>query len=202
MNEESMRLKWNSRYQNESAPGPTCAMLKEYVFLLPESGMALDLACGLGGNAVLLANHGLQTSAWDISDVAISKLADYAQASGLVLKAEVKAITPTMFAQVKFDVIVIHRFLQRELFPAVIAALAEGGLLFCQTFTMESVSECVPGNPAFKLEVNELLVLCAELNIRVFEDLGKTGDITLGLRNESFLIGQKNGKNSPNRHES
>ena len=54
-------------------PG-ACAALREYAFLLPETGTALDLACGRGGNALLLARRGLQAHAWDISEEAIEHL--------------------------------------------------------------------------------------------------------------------------------
>lgn len=37
--------------------------------LLPASGRALDLACGLGANALYLAKRGMTTSAWDLSPV-------------------------------------------------------------------------------------------------------------------------------------
>ncbi|MEO2151790.1 MAG: Sua5 family C-terminal domain-containing protein, partial [Thermococcus sp.] len=38
------------------------------------SGLALDLACGLGGNSFFLAEQGLQVDAWDISAVAIEHI--------------------------------------------------------------------------------------------------------------------------------
>ena len=52
-----------------------CDALRENIHLLPQiSGNALDLACGMGGNAILLAQESkLTVNAWDISSVAISK---------------------------------------------------------------------------------------------------------------------------------
>lgn len=61
--------------------------------LLPALGRALALACGLGGNALLLAAHGLETHAWDISDVAVARLQERARQQGLSLHAEVRDIT-------------------------------------------------------------------------------------------------------------
>jgi 2-polyprenyl-3-methyl-5-hydroxy-6-metoxy-1,4-benzoquinol methylase len=47
-------------------------VLAENEHLLPPGGgRALDLACGLGGNAVFLARRGFEVDAVDISEVGI-----------------------------------------------------------------------------------------------------------------------------------
>ena len=53
-----------------------CDVLRENMHLLPQGdGRALDLACGMGGNAISLAQGSkLDVLAWDISSVAISKI--------------------------------------------------------------------------------------------------------------------------------
>ena len=67
--------KWDRIYQTKDHTNKQAAqILIENQHLLPESGKALDLACGLGANALLLAKHDLETHAWDISKVAITKL--------------------------------------------------------------------------------------------------------------------------------
>ncbi|HEB99563.1 MAG TPA: SAM-dependent methyltransferase, partial [Thiotrichales bacterium] len=68
-----MAAKWDARYR-ESATAVATEVLVENRHLLPAVGEALDLACGLGGNALLLARHGLRTTAWDLSPVAIERL--------------------------------------------------------------------------------------------------------------------------------
>jgi tellurite methyltransferase len=45
---------------------------------LPDDGRALDLACGLGGNSILLAQQGLKVDAWDIADVPVAALQELA----------------------------------------------------------------------------------------------------------------------------
>ena len=71
-----MMKKWNNIYldQNCCEATPSDAV-KENVHLLPQTpGTALDLACGLGGNAIFLAQKShLEVFAWDISSVAICK---------------------------------------------------------------------------------------------------------------------------------
>ena len=76
MADDAMREKWNTKYlQQGPSQWPVAEVLLENKHLLPEQGSALDLACGYGANARLLAEHGLQTYAWDISNVAIEHIA-------------------------------------------------------------------------------------------------------------------------------
>ena len=65
----SIKEKWNKRYRDEAGEEKASRVLRENLHLLPANGLALDLACGLGGNAILLAQQGLSVCAWDIADV-------------------------------------------------------------------------------------------------------------------------------------
>ena len=82
--DQSQREKWDRNYRCSSVDFPRpCRVLDDYGYLLPASGNALDIACGLGGNALLLAAAGLNTTAIDISEVAIDKLLGYAERANL-----------------------------------------------------------------------------------------------------------------------
>ena len=63
-----LQAKWDEIYSLASASPVACTLLSEHKYLLPTEGKALDLACGLGGNALMLAASGLSVEAWDISD--------------------------------------------------------------------------------------------------------------------------------------
>ena len=70
-----MEQKWDKIYTEKyCSEAVACDALKENVHLLPQSsGKALDLACGMGGNAILLARESkLDVFARDISTVAMS----------------------------------------------------------------------------------------------------------------------------------
>ena len=57
--------KWNCIYSHSNQTRyPAVQVLTENDFLLPITGTALDLACGLGGNAIFLAELGLAVTAW------------------------------------------------------------------------------------------------------------------------------------------
>jgi tellurite methyltransferase len=191
LEKDALRAKWDERYtQTDRVPSPAM-VLADNLHLLPPAGKALDLACGLGANALFLVGQGMETTAWDLSPVAIKGLEARAKACGLPVRAEVRDVQLHPPAAGTFDVVVVSHFLDRDLMPAIAAALRPGGLLFYQTFTREAVTDCGPSNPAFRLETNELLRLAGRLVIRVYREEGLLGDTSHGTRDVAMLIAQR-----------
>jgi len=189
------REKWDQIYRRGSGVTPTAArVLRDNEHLL-NGGRGLEIACGLGANALLLAARGVQTEAWDISPVAIDRLRALAQESGLPLQGVVRDVAQQPPESESYDVIVVTHFLERALAPHIIAALRPGGLLFYQTFTRTRVSDAGPKNEAFRLATGELLMLFAPLRIVVYREEGRLGDLGTGFRGEALLVAQKKGKN-------
>lgn len=184
---DSCRSKWDTRYRDaDSAKAVPALVLKDFAHLLPSEGEALDLACGLGGNARFLAEKGLKVSAWDISPVAIDHLQ---QAAGeLAIDAEARDVIRHPPPAARFDVIVVSRFLERSLAPRLTGALRPGGLLFYQTFTKERVSGAGPREDTFRLAPNELLTLFAELRVVAYREEGRLGRLDRGFRDEAMLV--------------
>jgi 2-polyprenyl-3-methyl-5-hydroxy-6-metoxy-1,4-benzoquinol methylase len=184
--------KWNHIYsQSGHECYPAVEVLTENDFLLPATGMALDLASGLGANAIFLAELGLAVTAWDISVVAIDKLTAYAVQQGLNINACQEKIMADSFTECSFDVIVVSRFLDRTLSDAIIGALKPDGLLFYQTFTREKTSRKPPNNPDYLLTENELLALFSPLRLIFYRENALIGEQLRGLRNEAQFVGQK-----------
>lgn len=184
--------KWNHIYsQSGQEFYPAAQVLTENDFLLPQTGTALDVACGLGGNAIFLAEQGLAVTAWDISSVAIDKLTAYAVKRGLSVNACQQKITADSFNECCFDVIVVSRFLDRGLSDAIIGALKPDGLLFYQTFTREKTSRKPPNNPDYLLTENELLALFSPLRVIFYRENALIGEQLRGLRNEAQFVGRK-----------
>jgi SAM-dependent methyltransferase len=186
---DERRERWDSRYAGGTQPPPgPLPLLRQFAHLLPRAGRALDLACGRGGNALYLARRGLDVSAWDYSQAAVTGLA--AQAHGLSLVAENRDVVADPPPEAAFDVICVGHFLERSLCPAISAALRPGGLLFYQTFVRERVAPIGPSNPAFLLAPNELLALFAALRVRYYREEGTAGDRRRGVRNVAQLVAQ------------
>jgi len=184
--------KWNQRYSTTATPGSVSCVLREFTHLLPPNGAALDIACGLGADALLLAQRGLSVHAWDSSNVAIEKLSHFAREKNLHIDAQCRDVMTHPPEPHSFDVIVVSHFLERTLCPHIVAALKPRGLLFYQTFCAERVDASYgPSNPDFLLQKNELLRLFAPLDVVAYQELGKLGDTTQGLRDRAVLIAQK-----------
>ncbi|MGZ8215912.1 class I SAM-dependent methyltransferase [Methylomagnum sp.] len=187
------QAKWDRIYRGIDTGGipEPARVLTENAHLLPTAGAALDLASGLGGNALFLARRGLETHAVDISAEAIGYLEILAGRLNLPIRAEVGDIVLHPPSAGSFDVIVVSRFLDRSLAAPLMAALRPKGLLCYQTYTREKATVGGPSNPDFLLAPNELLKLFAGLRVVVYREEGLLGDLAQGFRNQALFVGQK-----------
>lgn len=183
---------WDDRYRDAPLAAPTpAAVLRDNLHLLPAHGQALDLACGRGGNALLLAQQGLQVDAWDLSPVAITQLQASVSQRQLDIVAVVRDVVTQPPSALGYDVIVVSYFLERALASALMAALRPGGLLFYQTFGSERIDGRGPRNPAYRLEAGEMLRLFANLTPCLYREENRFGDLQQGLRGEVMFIGAR-----------
>jgi len=135
------------------AAGP-CSWLVENADLLPRpGGRALDVACGRGRHALLLASAGLQVTAVDKDGTSIEELAEDARRLGLPISTqrldlEEEAVE---LGDGMYDLVLVVHYLHRPLFPALIQALRPEGVLLYETFTQQQARRGHPRNPAFLL---------------------------------------------------
>ena len=148
MVDEAAREKWDRRYANEPVGSPEPSqVLSEYAYLLPESGTALELACGQGGSALFLARRGFKVQAWDISRATIKGLDLQAETEGLEIETQVRDVHDSPPPLNTFDVVCVSYYLERSIVEPIIQALRHQGLLFYQTFIHEKVTDLGPSNP-------------------------------------------------------
>lgn len=188
---QTTQKKWDQIYQQHEAEPHVAEVLQHNHYLLPAQGVALDLACGRGGNALFMAEKGLAVQAWDISPVAIEKLAVTAAEKGLDIDAVVRDVFTEPPEENSVDVLVVSLFLERQLCPAIMAAIKPGGLLLYQTFCDQKVDDSGPSNPEYLLADNELLSLFSGLKLRVYREEALLGDQAMGMRNQAWLLAEK-----------
>lgn len=135
--------------------------------LLPRGGDVLDVACGGGRNALLLASAGFRVRGVDADEARITQLASTAARLGLSLEAEVLDLERDRpeLGEGRFDVVLGFHYLHRPLFPALTAALRPGGVLLYETFTTAQAGRGGPTSPDHLLRPGELAGLVSPLRV-------------------------------------
>jgi SAM-dependent methyltransferase len=136
--------------------------------LISTDGEVLDLACGSGRHTRYILDRNHKVTALDKD---ISKASDLASNPNVYLvQADLEITAPWPFPDKKFSGIIVTNYLYRPLFPILLAALAEGGILIYETFAIGNEQYGPPRNPAFLLKKGELLEYAkGHLNIVAFE---------------------------------
>ncbi len=144
------------KQMSDPTPNPRLMKLSDYL----SGGRALDLACGLGGNSLFLAQKNYRVQAMDLSDVAIAFIQDQAEKKGLSLDAQVADLTglnPFNWQNQSFDIIVMTYYLDRNLFPLIKDILKKDGYLFMETYYQSPSQEGQGVSNQYKLKPKELL---------------------------------------------
>jgi tellurite methyltransferase len=120
-------------------------------------GRAIDLAMGRGRHALVLARSGFRTFGVDRSFDAVHSAVARARSDGLVLHGWCADLTAGGLPRDAFDLVVVTRYLQRDLFPAIRRMVRRGGVVLYETFTVQQRRlGCGPTSPAHLLEPDEL----------------------------------------------
>jgi SAM-dependent methyltransferase len=123
----------------------------------PTENTALDLAMGRGRHARLLARHGFTTFGVDTKYDAVHDAVASAARAGLTIRGWCADLTTTPLPVSAFDVVVVARYLQRDLFEAIKASVRPGGCVIYETFTTAQLAHGVgPKSPDHLLRPGEL----------------------------------------------
>jgi len=156
-----------SRLAREGLPVEPSSWLLENLDLLPPGARTLDVASGRGRHALLLAAAGFPVVAVDRKAGLVATLRAAAERLSLPLRADVLDLeTGTAdLGTAAYDLVLVFHYLHRPLFPALLRALAPGGLLLYETFTVEQAKRGRPREPDFLLEPGELRRRIAPLEV-------------------------------------
>ena len=171
---EKDRHRWDQKY-DQAQPAETLRADDWLVDTLKNTppGRSLELACGLGENAVWLATRGWQVDGVDVSARGLSVASRLAARHGVTPRLITADLDHFVPLQNVYDLVVVFRFLDRGRLPGPITeALAPGGLLIYETF---GPGQCDRHdnhlkNPAFVLATGELPDLFPNLEIVRYEE--------------------------------
>lgn len=175
----SDRERWDRRYSEGALGGPRgpSALLARFEALLT-GGLALDVACGLGRNALWLAQRGSTVDALDVSPVAIGRLRRAAREQGLPVRARVADLTRVHLPLDAYDLVVDCFYLDRALVPALKGAVRPGGIVLLQTMNESALLREQPANPAHLLKPGELAAWFEAFEVLWMEDDPEASDVS------------------------
>jgi len=137
---------------------------------VPEAGAVLDLACGGGRHSRLFLARSHPVTAVDRD---LSGIADISGTPGLeAFEADLEDGSPFPLAGRRFAGVIVTNYLYRPLFPALVAAVAPGGVLIYETFARGNENFGRPRNPEHLAKPGELLeAVRGKLRVVAYEDL-------------------------------
>jgi tellurite methyltransferase len=148
-------------------PDAPATWLVENLHYIPRKTRVLDVASGRGRNAIYVASAGWPVHAVDRDALALAGLAEDARARGVSVTTEVVDLETgaVSFGLHVFGGVIVFNYLHRPLMPAVVDAVAVGGVLIYETFTRGQALRGHPRNPAFLLQDGELPQLVQPLRV-------------------------------------
>ena len=185
---------WNQKYSegSHSSLEPDPLLVNAYTEFLQDSrpGKALDVAGGVGRHSLWLAERGWQVKLVDVSEVGIELARQNARQRNATIETEVLDLNSAPdLGREQHDLVVVFFYLQRELFPALIAALKPGGFLIYKTYSTEQRKfSGGPTHPLHLLEPNELLRAFSSLRVLHYHETVKDKGVAELVARKSLVI--------------
>ena len=136
---------------------------------IPKEGVVLDLACGGGRHALLLADLGYSVLAVDQN----VDLLSWTSNSRIATKAMDLELEAWPLDGLEFSGIVVTNYLYRPHLGRLPEMLSKGGVLIYETFAQGNAQFGKPSNPNFLLNSGELLDFARKNGLKVlaYEDV-------------------------------
>jgi SAM-dependent methyltransferase len=136
---------------------PASPWVLRFAGLVAPGGDVLDVACGTGRHARLFLERGHPVVAVDRYNAGIVDLLGRADFEFVDANLEDGRKWP--LGARRFAAVIVTNYLYRPLFPSLIDALADRGVLIYETFSQGNERFGRPSNPDFLLRPGELLAV-------------------------------------------
>lgn len=148
-------------------------------------GRALDVATGTGRTALALAARGWTVDAVDLSKANLERARERTPARSATVDWILADVDSYCFPEGVYDLVAVRFFDARDRLPALIDALAPGGILWYEHYLASPADAPGPGD-RYRFEPNELLEACSDPAILYYAEhrVGDEPRVTLVARNE------------------
>lgn len=176
------RLKWDRHYtlhDKSEYPDPDPLLFLYTPLALPaEPQRALDLAGGVGQNALWIAEQGYTVDLMDISRVALLRAQQEMTRRRLrvvnLFQVDLEAVT---LQPETYDLVCVFRFWSPALMAALRAAVKPGGRVIYETFNSGQLQVKPNFNPRYVLQEGELLGYFGDWDVLHHAELSATSQV-------------------------
>jgi len=146
-----------------------------------QQSSVLDLACGNGRNGLFLIEHNIPTTFADVKsealknvELSLANLSKNQQSLAQSWQVDFEIEHSSPLQGKAFSAVMVFRYLHRQLFAQLKAAIKPGGMIIYETFTEQQAQLGRPKNPDFLLRPTELVEQFSDWQIlHSFEGLVK-----------------------------
>lgn len=174
--------RWDARYAGRvtGPPSPPKGLDR---LELPEAGLCLDVACGLGEQAVWAALNGYAVIALDVSPAAIAAVREAAVLHGVddLLDAHVSDLDHGLPDQLSdaCDLVICQRYRDPKLYRSLVESTRPGGMI---VVTVLSCVGLTGEGGEFHAPAGELVDAFRKLDVEIVRSIESDGEATLVAR--------------------
>ena len=164
------RDKWNQRYAEDSyrKTNPV-TLVSDWLPKIPV-GRALDIACGAGRNAILLAQSGFEVDAIDISLEGLKRARQAAAEQGLSINWIEHDLDEPYPFESNYDLIIVMWYVDLGLVNRLCECLKPGGYLVCQEHLVTEQEAIGPTGTNFRVAPGTLREAVSGLDVLLYEE--------------------------------
>jgi 2-polyprenyl-3-methyl-5-hydroxy-6-metoxy-1,4-benzoquinol methylase len=180
---ERWDIKWAARRGGQTGESSLIQLVDPW---LPESGRALDVAGGGSGDAVRLAERGLDVTVVDVSDTGLELGRDLATEVGVSVTTVQADLESDPLPAGPWNVITMANYSHRSLFGRLAKSLEPGGVLAVVIATMTNLERSPRPSAAHLLDPDEILGWVTGLEVVHHSEAWRAND-----RHEAWLVGRR-----------
>ncbi len=164
------RDKWNQRYAEDNYhKNNPVTLVADWLPRIPV-GRALDIACGAGRNAILLAQTGYQVDAIDISAEGLNQARQIAESQDLDINWIEHDLDEHYPFDKDYDLIIIMWYVDLALITQLCGCLAPGGYLICEEHLITDQEVIGPASLSYRVAPGDLRAAVSGVDVLFYEE--------------------------------